>query len=230
MFGYIYCINGLILNHLFNRNLFVMTRLILYAVLFVVSFNAGAQQRFKWPKHYTARDANAAQIIYGSIVLNNMDTLKGYFKLLSNYREVAFVAEDDRQKVKDIPLNKIRSVNVPPNAVNTNGLEFRPMEKDEIWRVVVEKGNVVIYDDAVAVPVQDYGLRMMLVSNGKKTKLYSKMTFVLHNSNVYNPVVKFIRKRYHISASKADYPTTASLLELIIDNEIKRNNKSIALR
>ena len=151
--------------------------------------------------------------LFGDLVIKNGDTFRGCY-----FRPWAFDGYV-------LPPGQIHPVKIEYNKLiyfsAKNQVEFRPIYKDRLWRLIAQKGNISIYDLSVNSNVNDFGTPMLLKKGEKITKMYGSLTWPeLTNKNQL--ILNFINSRYHKSFKPQDFKTGMGMIYYILEEENKK--------
>jgi hypothetical protein len=89
-----------------------------------------------------------------------------------------------------------------------------------LWRLRKGKNSVAILDNSIFQYFQQKYAppKMILVSNGQITDMYSVVGGFLHDNRTRSLLLKFINKRYTKTFKKADFKTEDDLIDYILTN------------
>lgn len=152
-------------------------------------------QEADWPIKYATRYEQIAQIIKGEIITKNNDTLKGYIKEIEYlYPILPF----GKEKVIQIELSRIKNIRLFGHSVLSNGVvtEITNLGQNNFWRLLIGDSTTAIYDNVLSAPTFVYGGKMIIMSHGKKKKLYSSFSYLFHNGNISPLLRRYIRQNW----------------------------------
>ena len=157
----------------------------------------------------------STRTLYGTVVLKNGDTLGQcyvrpwyyYCKILrhNSFEETTIQNKDIRYIRAQTPFSKA-------------WVEFSPIYKNPMWRLIGQKGSAAIYDFSDSLNLRALGSPMLLVTGGKITRIYGSLTFPSLTSK-YDQMLKFINRRYQTTLKKSDFPTIQNMIDYILDKE-----------
>ncbi len=223
------------------NNVLRFNSLFFIALIILVDENLTYAQKkdFNWPVRSSTTSSsglayNATPVSIGYILLRNGDTLRGRIKLLvysPPIHSISFLptGRNDAIHVIDIQRERINYVRLYSDTLRNgnNFTDFVNLENKDLWRLIIEKDNVKIYDNYNPVDGESFGEKMRLVSGGKNIQIYGNTIF--GTDNISRRMLRFINKRYKQKLNSSFFPDDDSMVIYILskENERNRNNQDL---
>lgn len=197
----------------------------------------GQKKDFNWPVRASTSGSfgstyNATPVSNGDILLKNGDTLRGRIKLLVYSPPIHFISfvpagKNNTWDVADIVREKINYVRLYADSLRNgnNFTDFVNLENKDLWRLVIQKDSIIIYDNYNPGDSEALGERMRLMARGINIKIYGSSIF--HTDGPSPLLLRFINKRYKEKREISDFPDENAMLNYILtkENERNRNNQ-----
>jgi hypothetical protein len=192
---------------------------------------------FNWPVRSSTSSSfglsyNATPVSIGYVLLKNGDTLRGRIKLLVYSQPVAFISfvatgKNNKWDVVNVPRDKINYVRLYSDSLRNgnNFTDFVNLENKDLWRLIIQKDSVLIYDTYNPGDGEPLGERMILVTRGKKIKIYGNSIF--HTEGISPLLLRFINKRYKENFDTSHFPDDNVMINYILNKEEEKTAWSI---
>jgi hypothetical protein len=216
---------------------FISLFVIALIILAVENQTYAQKNDYNWPIRYSAGswygiEYNWTPVCTGFIFLKNGDTLKGRIKLLvytaPAVTHISFLpsGRNDAIHVIDIQRERINYVRLYSDTLRNgnNFTDFINLENKDLWRLVIEKDSVFIYDNYHPGDSEALGERMRLISKGKKIKIYGSSIF--HTDGPSPLLFRFINRRYKEKCDISDFSDDNAMINYILTKEIERNRNN----
>ncbi len=194
------------------------------------------KKNYDWPVHASTSGSfgftyNATPVSIGYILLKNGDTLSGRIKLLVYSPPINFISfvsagKNNTWDVADISREKINYVRLCADSIRNGNYftDFVNLENKDLWRLVIQKDSVIIYDNYNPGDNEALGERMRLVTRGINVKIYGSSIF--HTDGPSLLLLRFINKRYKEKRAISDFPDENAMLNYILSKENERNRNN----
>ena len=98
------------------------------------------------------------------------------------------------------------------------------MENKDLWRLIIQKDSVTIYDNYNPGDHEALGERMRLVTRGKNVKIYGSSIF--HTDGVSPLLLRFINERYKEKHDISDFSDQNTMINYILTKEKVQNRNN----
>ena len=128
--------------------------------------------------------------------------------------------------VADIAREKINYVRLYADSLRNgnNFTDFVNLENKDLWRLVIQKDSIIIYDNYNPGDREAFGERMRLVTRGKKVKIYGSSIF--HTDGVSPLLLRFINERYKEKHDISDFSDENTMINYILTKEKVQNRNN----
>jgi hypothetical protein len=157
----------------------------------------------------------STRTLYGTVALRNGDTLNQcYVRPWYYYCKILPHNSFQQTTISNKDILYIRSKTPFSNGY----VEFRPIYKNPMWRLVRQKGKVSIYDFSDTLNLSVLGSPIVLVTADRITRINGSLAVPsLRSKNA--KILLFVNRRYRKTFNRSDFPTNQDMLDYIIDEE-----------
>ena len=154
---------------------------------------------------------------YGSIVLKNGDTLRGYIRPWTFDCNFLEQGKFDSVFIMNYAMSSIRG---DVASLGQNFIVLKNIEHNgRLWRLVKQENKVIVYDFPDYLNLSSFGIVMLLVSNDKLIKIFGSRILWTNKKDKNKLILEFINKRYNTTFSQTDFKTGMEMIDYILQKE-----------
>jgi hypothetical protein len=190
-----------------------------------------------WPISYPRNYLyNSASVEEGYILLRNKDTLWGRIKLFPlkpnfvSHMSILPKGKDSAADVINVPAADIDYIRIYRGSFYTpHFTDFVNLDGQTLWRLLARRDSVGIYDALIfksnlysRLPPSYYAHFepfMILLSHGRRVKMYSLLQWDLNHRHQEKLLIKFINHYYKTSFRRSDFKSSKEIFDYILQRE-----------
>jgi hypothetical protein len=183
------------------------------------------------------------QFLNGYIVLVKGDTVRGYFSIRSQYSYTTFNyclfwGSQNPVPIK-IATKDIKYIRADIESLGRHYAEII-VHKKGYWRVIKEKGGIIIYDGSAGIfsdkPLYhivncskyEFNDNMFLVDGEHWINIYHNAGGFWEGRNISNKLIlEFINKRYKLNLNQSDFKSGMEMVDFILDRENQKKQEGL---